>query len=95
MKQKTYSVDKIDDVVKALSIAPPLPPLYVTQDAALKKLSKQIKDLHFKKNYDAHQIVKIIKENGLQITIKQVQDVLKQAAHKSPKKVVKVVKNVG
>jgi len=76
VKAKIYPTEKVSEVAKALSEAPVLPPKYVAHEEAISLLKKHIKELHEKKHYDARDIVKILKENGIRTTLKEVRDLL-------------------
>lgn len=76
MKPKLYPADKVASVAKTLAESPTLPPKFIPHSDTLAELSKHIKDMHFKKNYDVGQIVKILKENGIKTTMKEVKVLL-------------------
>ncbi len=78
MKTKTYPVEKVGEVAKALAEAPALPPKFKAHDEALAELSKQIKELHQRKNYDVRQIVQLLKQNGIKTTQKEVKVLLEK-----------------
>ena len=48
--------------------------LHLTQSA----VSKQIKELHQRKNYDVRQIVQLLKQNGIKTTQKEVKVLLEK-----------------
>lgn len=72
MKAKTYPTEKVAEVAKALADAPTLPPKFIPHMDALSQLKKHIKELHQKKNYDAREITKFLKESGIKTTLKEV-----------------------
>ena len=83
---KIYPAEKVEKVAQILSNVPALPVSYVTKEVALKTLSKQIKELYFKKNYDAHQIVNLLKDSGLKFKLKEIQEFIKNMSEKPEKK---------
>ena len=86
MKPKLYPADKVAEVAKTLAEAPALPPKFIPHSDTLAELSKHIKDMHFRKNYDVRQITQLLKENGIKTTIKEVQNMLQVASKRAPKK---------
>lgn len=85
MKPKLYPAEKVAEIAKTLADAPPLPPKFIPHSDTLAELAKHIKDMHFRKNYDARQIAQILKENGIRTTIKEVRNVLQVGVKKAPK----------
>lgn len=83
MKPKTYPAEKVAEVAKTLADAPALPPRYIPHSETLAVLTKHIKDLHFKKNYDARQITQLLKENGIKTTIKEVRFLIEGTTRKT------------
>jgi hypothetical protein len=82
-----FPVEKIDELVQTLTAAPELPARFVTKEAALAKLAGPIREMYDKKNYEPRQIVGLLKENGVQVTIKDVREIVtggKQTAGKKP-----------
>ncbi|MCD8459776.1 hypothetical protein LPH44_11935 (plasmid) [Xylella taiwanensis] len=84
MNSKLYPTDKVSEVAKMLAEAPTLPLKFIPYSDTIAKLSKHIKDMHFLKNYDARQIAKMINEQGIKITLKEVKSILevKEKQHK-------------
>ena len=78
LKAKTYPVEKIGVVAKALAEAPTLPPKFKGHNEALADLTKQIKELHDKKNYDIRQLTQLLKQNGIKTTQKEVKELLEK-----------------
>lgn len=78
LKAKTYPVEKIGVVAKALAEAPTLPPKFKGHNEALADLAKQIKELHDKKNYDIRQLTQLLKQNGIKTTQKEVKELLEK-----------------
>lgn len=76
MKAKTYPTEKVTEIAKKLAQAPALPPREIDHESTLEKLGKEIADLHFKKNYDERTITKMLKENGIKTTLKEVKNLL-------------------
>jgi len=76
MKLKTYPIEKVAQVAKKLDEAPALPPRFIPHSDTLTELSKHIKELHFKKNYDEHEIVELLKVNGIKSNLKEVRIIL-------------------
>ena len=85
MKPKLYPAEKVAEIAKTLADAPPLPPKFIPHSDTLAELAKHIKDMHFRKNYDARQIAQILKENGIRTTIKEVRNMLQVASKRTPK----------
>ena len=85
MKPKLYPADKVAEVAKTLAEAPALPPKFIPHSDTLAELSKHIKDMHFRKNYDVRQITQLLKENGIKTTIKEVRNMLQVAIKRTPK----------
>lgn len=76
MKPKTYPVEKIEQVAKALAEAPALPPKYKEHKETLAELKEKIKELHKEKNYDVRQITQLLKQNGIKTTLKEVRSLI-------------------
>ena len=89
VKPKLYPADKVAEVAKTLAEAPALPPKFIPHTDTLAELSKHIKDMHFRKNYDVRQITKLLKENGIKTTIKEVRNLLQIETKKSQKTIEK------
>ena len=85
MKPKLYPAEKVAEIAKTLADAPPLPPKFIPHSDTLAELSKHIKDMHFRKNYDVRQITQLLKENGIKTTIKEVRNMLQVASKRTPK----------
>ena len=85
MKPKLYPADKVAEVAKTLAEASALPPKFIPHSDTLAELSKHIKDMHFRKNYDVRQITQLLKENGIKTTIKEVRNMLQVASKRTPK----------
>ena len=85
MKPKQYPAEKVAEIAKTLAEVPTLPPKFIPHSDTLAELSKHIKDMHFRKNYDARQIAQILKENGIRTTIKEVRNVLQVRGKRSTK----------
>lgn len=83
MKPKLYPAEKVAEVAKTLAEAPALPPKFIPHSDTLAELSKHIKDMHFRKNYDARQIAHFLKENGIRTTIKEVRNLLQVAGKRA------------
>lgn len=86
MKIKQYATEKIAEVAKLLADAPAQPPRFLDHDHTLEELSKHIVELYFKKNYDERQITKILKENGIRTTLKEVKNLIQNKKNSLPKK---------
>jgi cupin superfamily acireductone dioxygenase involved in methionine salvage len=76
MQPKTYRIEKIENVAKAMASAPPLPKKTVTQEQVLKNLSAEIKKLHFEKNYEPNDIVELMKNNGIKVSVKEIKNII-------------------
>jgi len=87
--RKKFSVEMIDEVVQKLADLPELPPRFVTKEAALAKLAGPIREMHEKKNYDPRQIVGLLKESGVTITIKDVRAIVTGGKQTTGKKTAK------
>ena len=85
MKPKLYPAEKVAEIAKTLADAPPLPPKFIPHSDTLAELAKHIKDMHFRKNYDARQIAQHLKENGIKTTIKEVRNMLQVASKRAQK----------
>jgi hypothetical protein len=85
VKPKLYPADKVAEVAKTLAEAPALPPKFIPHSDTLAELSKHIKDMHFRKNYDVRQITQLLKENGIKTTIKEVRNMLQVSSKRAPK----------
>jgi hypothetical protein len=83
VKPKNYPTEKVAAVAKTLAEAPALPPRFIPHADTIAELSKHIKELHFRKNYDARQIVKLLKENGIKTTLKEVRSLIENATKKT------------
>lgn len=86
MRPKTYPVDKVTEVAKTLEGLPARPPKKIGHEEALTQLSKLIHELHDTKNYDAREIVQVLKQNGLKVTLKEVKNLLQKHTETVPKK---------
>jgi hypothetical protein len=82
VKAKIYPAEKVAEVAKALAEAPALPPKFLPHEEVISQLKKQIKELHQKKNYDAREITRILKEKGIRTTLKEVRSLLSDRAMK-------------
>lgn len=91
VKPKIYATEKVAKAVKALVEAPALPPRFLPHDQTISELAKHIRDLHFKKNYEARQIVSLLRENGIKTTLKEVKNLLKENTTKISFKDVKTI----
>ncbi len=78
MKAKIYPVEVLNAATKTLNDAPALAPKYKSHEEVLSELSKQVKELHIKKNYDARQITQLLKDNGIKATLKEVKIMLEK-----------------
>jgi hypothetical protein len=85
VKARTYSVEKVEMVAKVLAEAPALQPKFIAHESTLAELSKHIKELYSKKNYDARQITALLKQNGIKSTLKEVKDLIGIGAKNSAK----------
>ena len=85
MKPKLYPAEKVAEIAKTLADAPPLPPKFIPHSDTLAELAKHIRDMHFRKNYDARQIAQMLKENGIRTTIKEVRNVLQVGGKRATK----------
>ena len=89
MKSKTYLIEKVAEVVKVLGNAPALPPRFIAHSEVLLELKKHISELHFEKNYDARNITRILKENGIKTTMKEVRTLIGENTTSSTRKYTK------
>ncbi|RWA37083.1 hypothetical protein [Xylella fastidiosa] len=80
---KLYPTEKVSELAKTLAEAPVLPLKFIPHSETIAKLSKHIRDMHFLKNYDARQITKMISDNGVKITLKEVKNILQNKEKKS------------
>ena len=85
MKPKPHPAHKVTELATTLAEAPALPPKFIPHSDTLAELSKHIKDMHFRKNYDVRQITQLLKENGIKTTIKEVRNMLQVASKRTPK----------
>lgn len=85
VKPKLYPAEKVADIAKTLADVPALPPKFIPHSDTLAELSRHIKDMHFRKNYDARQIAQILKEHGIRTTIKEVRSILQNSGKKTSK----------
>lgn len=86
MRAKVYATEKVAEVAKKLAEAPAQAPRFLDHEHTLEELSKHIIELHFKKNYEERQIVKMLKENGIKTTLKEVRQLIKTKKELLPKK---------
>jgi cupin superfamily acireductone dioxygenase involved in methionine salvage len=75
MKPKLYRLQKVEAAAEALANAPLLPKQNIEQEVALKKLAKSIKELNKNKNYEPRQIVQLLKQNEMRVTLKEVKQI--------------------
>ncbi|KXB17359.1 hypothetical protein ADT30_00015 (plasmid) [Xylella fastidiosa] len=80
---KIYPTEKVSELAKKLAESPALPLQFISHSETIAKLSKHIRDMHFIKNYDARQITKMISENGIKITLKEIKSILQNKEKKS------------
>ena len=59
MRAKTYTPEKVEKVVQALTKAPALAPKFITHADIISELSKHIKELHFKKHYEVPSVFRL------------------------------------
>ena len=81
VKPKKYPFEQVEKLAKTLAEAPALTPRFIQHEDTLEELSKQIRDLHFKKNYEAKQIALLLKENGIKTTIKEIKNLLENGSN--------------
>lgn len=86
MRAKVYATEKVTEIAKKLADAPAQAPRFLDHEHTLEELSKHIVELYFKKNYDERQIVKMLKENGIRTTLKEVKNLIQKKKDSLPKK---------
>ena len=86
MIPKTYPIEKVETVAKAIESAPILPQKSLTQEQILKKLAKQIKALQVTKNYAPNEIVALLKESGVKVTVREIKNLLEKPKQKTTQK---------
>lgn len=96
--KKQIPIEKLAETAEILKQVPAKELRTVTTEQALKKLKTQIRNLHFRKNYDLKEIVFLLKENGIKATLASVKKLLsdkeKQALEsETPKPQEKAQKN--
>lgn len=76
-RKVAYSAKKIDQASKALeSAAPQERHSKIYHDDAMETLTKQIKMLYIERNYDARQISKLLRKEGILSTINEINKIL-------------------
>ena len=90
---KNYSIEKVETVVSEIQSAPSLPAKILNQEQVLKKLTKEIRVLHTKKNYSASNIVALLKEKGIKVTVREVKNILDKTTKKQTVKKHELVQN--
>ncbi|WP_156421893.1 hypothetical protein [Paucibacter sp. KCTC 42545] len=86
MRAKIYHVDKVEELAKALSEAPALPPKTLKLEEILKRYTPQIRELHALKNYTPSEISRLFKEHGIMVPVKEVKNVLGLGANSTQKR---------
>ena len=84
---KTYPADVIKTLEKHIEDAPIREPNYFTHDEAMQMLKGRIRDLYLKKNYEPRQIIQLLKEGGMKITLREVNEVLADVLRKPVRRV--------
>lgn len=92
MQPKIYPIEKVETIATEIAAAPALPPKSLTQDQVLRRLAKEIKVLHERKNYSSSEIVALLKKNGIKATAREVKSIIeksnKKPEQKKPEKIV-------
>jgi hypothetical protein len=90
VKPKIYATKTVAKVAKVLADAPVLPPQFISHEDTINELTERIQELHYVKNYDARQVVQLLKQNGIRTTLREVRSLLvntpKKQGRKSAKK---------
>lgn len=86
MQPKIYQIEKVETVATEIAAAPALPPKTLTQDQVLRRLAKEIKVLHERKNYTSTEIVALLKKSGIKATAKEVKNIIEKSNKKQDKK---------
>lgn len=76
MPSRMYSQEQLQSISENLTKLPAQKQNLVEKKVALKKLTKQIKELHIKKHYNYKEIVVILKENGITTTQREIKSIL-------------------
>jgi len=74
---KVYPYEKLEEISKLLDKAPTLLPAFIDHESLLNKIKPQIIDLHFNKHYNAKNITKFLKQNGIKTSVREVNELLK------------------
>lgn len=76
MKNRMYTHGQLQSLSEKLANMPIQKQDLIEQKLALKMLTKQIKELHFKKHYEPKEIVLILKENGITTNQREIKALL-------------------
>ena len=72
MRAKIYDTDKVTELEKKLSKSPAKPPKFVEHDDALLRLKPHILTLLNEKNYDLREVTKLLKEEGIRTSVREI-----------------------
>lgn len=82
--KKQYPIEKLSEVQTALKTAPTKTVRFIGHTQALQKLQTQIRNLYVKKNYEPKEIVELMRESGVKVTILEVKNLLKSKEKAKP-----------
>lgn len=86
MQPKIYPIEKVEIIATEIAAAPALPPKSLTQDQVLRRLAKEIKVLHERKNYSSSEIVALLKKSGIKATAREVKSIIEKSYKKPEQK---------
>lgn len=76
MRAKIYETDKVAEIEKKLAKSPTKPPRHVAHAEALEKLKPHILTLINEKNYDVKEVTKILKEEGIRTSVREIKTLI-------------------
>lgn len=78
MRPKNYDTEKIAEIEKKLSRTTAKPPRKMAHEEAIKRLKPHILTLINEKNFDIREVAKLLKEEGIRTSIRELKELLKE-----------------
>lgn len=76
MRAKIYETDKVAELERKLAKSPTKPPRHVEHSEALLKLKPHILTLINEKNYDVKEVTKMLKEEGIKTSVREIKNLI-------------------